>query len=159
MCGWLFASFHEMHTHLLFLLWIAATLDISGMYSMPLALVNTLVLFEKELCSGWANELVIAGRFLEVRSKEVVNQDDDELPQAKFWQCFVLRWPTDLTSFLIRTCNDVRLVRQGGTTYVFPINNHYMFGFIIISVRCQVLSLSSFRKINSSGGGRKWFMQ
>ena len=52
---------------------------------MLLALVNTLVLFEKELCNGWANESVIAGRFLEVESKDFVNQNDDELPRPKFW--------------------------------------------------------------------------
>ena len=60
-------------------------MDFSGKYSMLLALVNTLALFEKELCNGWANESVIAGRFLEVESKDVVNQNDDELPRPKFW--------------------------------------------------------------------------
>ena len=56
--------------------------------SMPLTLVNTLVLFfEKALCNGSADVSVVAGRFLEVEvSREVViNEGDEELPCANIW--------------------------------------------------------------------------
>ena len=56
--------------------------------SMPLTLVNTLVLFfEKALCNGSADVSVVAEHFLvvEVSREVVVNEGDEELPCANIW--------------------------------------------------------------------------
>ena len=53
------------------------------MDSMPLTLVNTLVLlFEKTFCNGSIDVSVVAGHFLEaeVSSEVVINEGDWELP-------------------------------------------------------------------------------
>ena len=56
--------------------------------SMPLILVNALVLFfEKAICNGSATVSVVAECFLEVElSREVVvNESNEELPCANIW--------------------------------------------------------------------------
>ena len=57
--------------------------------SIPLTLVNTLVLFfEKALCNGSADVSVVAGRFLEIEvsRKVVVNEGNEELlPSTNIW--------------------------------------------------------------------------
>ena len=79
--------------------------------SMPLTLVNTLVLFEKALCNASADVSVDAGRF-----------------QYEF--------------VTIRTCNDIRLIGQDCSTYLFPINYLFVVDFDFISVGHQILNLS-----------------
>ena len=57
---------------------------------------------------------------------------------------------------IIRNYNDIRLIEQDCSKYLFPINNLFMVDFDLIPVRYQILNLSRFWELTFVCFKGKW---
>ena len=57
---------------------------------------------------------------------------------------------------IIRNYNDIRLIGQDCSKYLFPINNLFMVDFDLIPVRYQILNLSRFWELTFVCLKGKW---